>query len=139
MGKQTHLSVGRFILQIALGVMLAVAGIWALQGAGDAAANAFGAVFSGDIAKILKIVFGVVELLCGLFLVIELFAGDVFGKLDNVLMLIVIIVWIVAIVLMDFLAKGGLFNSFNGKNFLAWIYTLASHLIVLGAMIYLKD
>ena len=51
----------------------------------------------------------------------------------------VMIVWIVAIVLMDFLAKGGLLNGFNAKNFLEWLYTFAAHLIILGAMITLND
>ena len=34
MAKKSAISIGRLVLQIALGVMLAVAGIWALAGKG---------------------------------------------------------------------------------------------------------
>ena len=130
--KNGNLVLGRFILQLALGVMLAVAGIWALQGGGDAAAKSIAAVFNGSLGSTLKVVFGVVELLAGLFLVLELFIGDRFGALDNILQIIVLIVWIIAIVLMDFL--GGNFNL--GLN---WFYQFASHMLVLGALVYLRD
>ncbi|WP_318678398.1 hypothetical protein [Treponema sp.] len=129
-------SFGRLLLQIALGAMLVVGGVWALTGGGDFGCEALGALFSGELYKVLKIVFGIIELLAGAFLIIELFAGDIFGKIDNVLMIIIWIVWIVAIVLSDFLYKGGLFKSgFSWK----WLYEFATHLIVLGAMLNLND
>ena len=139
MAKKSGVTIGRLLLQLALGAMLAVAGIWSFQGHGDDAVGAIRAVFDGNVENVLVVVFGVIELLAGIFLILELFMGDQFGKLDNILMLIVMIVWIVAIVLMDFLAKGGLLNGFNAKNFLEWLYTFAAHLIILGAMITLKD
>lgn len=140
MAKKSGVTIGRLLLQLALGAMLAVAGIWSFQeGHGDDAVGAIRAVFDGNVKNVLVVVFGVIELLAGIFLILELFMGDQFGKLDNILMLIVMIVWIVAIVLMDFLAKGGLLNGFNAKNFLEWLYTFAAHLIILGAMITLND
>lgn len=138
MSKNSGMSIGKVLLQLALGVMLAVAGIWALQGGGDAAVEAIKGIFNGDIAKILVIVFGIIELLAGVLLIIELFAGEKFGKFDNILMFIIMIVWVIAIVLVDFLGKGGILNG-GANNFLEWIYTFASHLIVLGAMVYLND
>lgn len=138
MSKGSGMSLGRLLLQIAVGVMLAVAGIWALQGGGDAAVGAIKEIFSGDLSRILCIVFGIIELLAGVLLIIELFAGDRFGKFDNILMFIIMIVWIVAIVLVDFLGKGGILNG-GTRNFLEWLYNFASHLIVLGAMIYLNN
>ncbi|MDY5121148.1 MAG: hypothetical protein SPE48_04440 [Treponema porcinum] len=141
MAKKSGVTIGRLLLQLALGAMLAVAGIWSFQGQGhgDDAVGAIRAVFDGNVENVLVVVFGVIELLAGIFLILELFMGDQFGKLDNILMLIVMIVWIVAIILMDFLAKGGLLNGFNAKNFLEWLYTFAAHLIILGAMITLND
>lgn len=133
---KTQYSFGKLLLQIALGAMLVVGGIWALTGGGDFGCVALKAIFAGEMLKIIRIVFGVVELLAGVFLIIELFAGDIFGKLDNVLMIIIWIVWIVAIVLSDFLAAGGLFKS--GFSW-SWLYNFASHLIVLGAMLALND
>ena len=138
MSKESGMSLGRLLLQIAVGVMLAVAGIWALQGGGDAAVGAIKEIFNGDLSRILCIVFGIIELIAGVLLIVELFAGDKFGKFDNVLMFIIMIVWIVAIVLVDFLGNGGILNG-GTRNFLSWLYNFASHLIVLGAMMYLNN
>lgn len=138
MSNKSTLSIGRMVLQIALGVMLAVAGIWALQGDGDDAAAAIRSIFDGNIENILVIVFGVIELLAGILLIVELFAGERFGKFDSLLMIIVMIVWIVAIVLIDFLGAGGILKG-GARHFLEWLYAFASHLIVLGAMLYLNN
>ena len=125
---KTQRSFGRLILQIALGAMLVIGGIWALTGGGDFGCVAITKLLGG--AKLIRMAFGVVELLAGIFLLLELFLGDIFGKLDNILMIIVWIVWIVAIVVGDII----------GANFgLEWLYTLATHLIVLGAMLSLND
>lgn len=134
MAKNSSRFFGRFLLQIALGAMLAVGGLWALTGGGDFACTAFSAIFSGGILTVLKIIFGVIELLAGVFLIIELFTGDIFGKFDNILMTIVWIIWIIAIILGDFV--GGLFKAGFGWG---WLYAFASHLIVLGAMLNLND
>ena len=140
MAKKSALSLGRLILQLALGVMLAVAGIWAFQnGKGDDAVKALNNVFSGDAANIISKIFAVIEIVAGVLLVVELFAGDKFGKFDNILGIILIIVWIVAIVLIDFIGKGtGIFNGAS-SDVLAWLYRLANHLIILGALLYLND
>lgn len=137
MAKHTQYSFGRLLLQIALGAMLVVGGIWALTGGGDFGCAALATIFNGGgVFKALKIVFGVIELLAGVFLIIELFTGDIFGKLDNLLMIIIWIVWIVGIVLGDFLGGAGLFKS--GFSW-AWLYAFASHVIVLGAMLCIND
>ena len=136
MGKASNFSLGRLLLQIAVGAMLTVAGIWALQGGGDAGVAAIRSVI-GDrsIEKILVIVFGVIELIAGIFLILSLFIGDKIGALGKVLMLIIMVVWIVAIVLIDFLGSGSVFH----RSFLSWLYDFAYHLIVLGALIVLQN
>ena len=134
MAKKSY-SFGRLLMQIALGAMLAIAGIWALMGGGDFGASGIRNLFgNGTVEKICVIIFGVIELLAGVFLILELFMGDIFGKIDNILMLIIIIVWIVAIVLGDFI--GGLFK---GGFSLEWLWNFASHVLVLGVMFNLKD
>ncbi len=134
MAKKSALSIGRLVLQIALGVMLAVAGIWALSGkGGDDAYQALKGLFNGDVGKILGMVFAIIELLAGILLVVEVFVGDKFGKFDNILGWIVIIVWIVAIVLMDFL------NGNLEISKLDWWYDLAGHCVILGALLSLND
>ncbi|MDE5898422.1 MAG: hypothetical protein K2H09_04065, partial [Treponemataceae bacterium] len=90
------------------------------------------------IENIFVIVFGVIELLAGILLIVALFAGSSLGKFNSLLMIIVMIVWIVAIILIDFLGSGGILKN-GAKDFLGWLYGFASHLIVLGAMIYLNN
>ncbi len=131
MADKKQFSIGMLFLQIALGALLVVGGIWAFTGTGDFGCVALKEIFRGDALKILKIVFGVIELIVGVFLIIELFAGDVLGAFGKILKFIVIVMWIAAIVLADFLAGGGLLKS---SNFLGALYSFASHLIVLGAM-----
>ena len=131
---KTQYSFGKFLLQIALGAMLVVGGIWALTGGGDFGCEAFSVIFKGQVLTIVKIIFGLIELLAGVLLIVELFTKDIFKKFDNLLMLIIIIAWIVAIVFGDFI--NGLFASGFGWG---WLYNFASHVIVLGVMLCLND
>lgn len=124
------------ILQIAVGAMLAVGGIWALQGGGDFAARAIKGLVSGNLENILVIVFGVIELLVGVFMILKIVIGDRFGSFGTVLALIAIVVWIVAIVLSDIL--GASILNGGSKNFLEWLYTFAQHLIILGAILAVR-
>ncbi len=126
-----------FILQLSMGVMLAVGGIWALQGSGDLAANAIKSIFEGDIGRVCVIIFGVIELLVGIFMILKLLIGDRFGGFGKVLALIAVIVWIVAVILSDIFGNMGILN--DGKNdFFKWLYTFAQHLIILGALLAVK-
>ena len=137
MGKANNFSLGRLLLQIAVGAMLTVAGIWALQGGGDAGISAIKYLIGArDFERILCITFGIIELIAGVFLILELFIGDKIGSVGKILMLIIIIVWIIAIVLIDFLGNNGLFKQ---NNFLKWLYDFAYHLIVLGALLVLQN
>ena len=140
MGKANNFSLGRLLLQIAVGAMLSVAGIWALQGGGDAGVAAIrDLIDEKNVESILCIVFGIIELIAGIFLILELFLGDKIGALGKILMMIIMIVWIVAIVLIDFLGKGSLLNHGSHWDFLKWLYNFAYHLIVLGALLVLQN
>lgn len=145
--SKTHLSLGRLILQLALGLFLAISGIWVLAGfgnwswvsGGDAGAAAIKSIIQNrTLENILVISYGVVELIAGIFLILSLFIGDVFGAFGNVLHIIIMIVWIVAIVLIDFLSSSNGISLLR-NSFLKWLYQVATHLIILGALIYLKD
>jgi len=138
MEKKSEVRLFWLVLNIAVGAMLAVGGIWALQGGGDFGCKAIKSVFNGDIAKILAIVFGVIELLSGVFIILQLFIGDRMGSFGSILKLIVVIVWAVAIVLADFLGNGGLLNG-GMNHFLSWLYDFALHMIVLCALLVTRD
>ena len=111
MGKASNFSLGRLLLQIAIGAMFTVAGIWALQGGGDAGVAAIRRLIDAkNVESILCIVFGVIELIAGVFLILSIFIGDKFGSFGKILMIIIMVVWIIAIVLIDFLGDGSLLN-----------------------------
>lgn len=137
MAKSTHIGIGRVLLQLALGLMLTIAGIWALMGGGDDGVGAIRSLINDrTIEQILVICYGVIELIAGVFLVLALFMGDRFGSFGSAIMIIIMIVWIITIVLIDFLGGNSIFHR---RDVLSWIYQFSKHLIVLGALIYLKD
>ena len=77
MATKKEFSVGRLFLQIALGTLLIVGGIWAITGNGDfgitALTNIRNLLNLPDIVyTILKISYGVIELIVGVFVVIEI-------------------------------------------------------------------
>ena len=121
---------------MALGCLLLISGIWGLQGKGDEAVRAIRHIFSGDLKDVMAIVFSVIELIAGVFLLLRLFI-PMGTNLDTVLLLIIMAVWIVAIVLMDFLGSNGILNG-GVKNFLTWLYDFAYPLLVLAAIIRIK-
>ena len=59
MGKKSSISLGRLLLQIALGLLLAIGGIYALQDKGSDIAIAITETFKGDVGNIVRIVFAV--------------------------------------------------------------------------------
>lgn len=130
--KTASLPIFWIILNLAVGVMLTVGGVWALQGGGDFACDALKKIASGDMRKILGIVFGVIELLSGIFIILQCFMTDKFGKFGYVLKVIICIIWALAIVIADILHG-------NFSNFLSWLYIFASHLIVLAALLITRS
>lgn len=132
MAKKSSSSLGKLLVQIALGAMLIVGGIYAFTGGGDFGAEAFSKVFSGQALTIVKIIYGIIELIAGVFLILELFIGDRVGKIDNILNLIVIVIWIIAIILFDFIKAD--FNPFLG-----WLLKFATHVFFVGALLNLND
>ncbi len=133
--KETK-SISTLLMQIALGCLLIISGIWGLQGGGDEAVKAIRHIFDKNIEDILCVVFSVIELIAGVFLILRLFV-PLGTNIDAVLLLIIMVVWIVAIVLMDFLGSNGILNG-GAKHFLTWLYNFAYHLLVLAAIIRIK-
>lgn len=129
-------TIGTIILQIALGLLFLVSGIWSLQtGKGDEIAKAIRSLFNVDTAKIICIVFAIIEIVAGVFLLLRLFV-PIGTNLDNVLMLIIMICWIACIIITDFMGSSGLFNNFD--NVLNVLNQLSRHLVILGAIITVR-
>ena len=76
-------------------------------------------------------------MVAGVFLILRLFL-NINTKLDTLLLLIIMIVWIVAIILMDFLGSDGLLKNLD-DGFLGWVNRFARHLLVFGAVLKVKD
>lgn len=129
-------SISTLLMQIALGCLLLISGIWGLQGGGDEAVKSIRHLFNGSAGDIFAVVFSIIELIAGFFLILSLFV-PLLASLNTIFLFIVMIVWIVAIVLMDFLGNSGIFNG-GAKHFLTWLYNFAYHLLVLAAIIRIK-
>lgn len=131
-------TIGTFVLQIALSLFFIVGGIWTLQGnRGDEVASAIHSIFENNAADITCIIFGIIEIIAGVFLFLRLFVS-LNTNLDTFLIIIIMICWIVAIVIIDFIGKNGIANNLD-KNFLAFINRFAKHLLILGAIIKVKE
>ena len=131
-------TVGTLVLQIALGLLFIVSGIWTLQnGKGDEIASAIHSVFNKDLAQILCIVFGIIEIVAGVFLLLRLFVF-LNTSLDTLLLIIIMICWIAAIIMIDFVGNDGLLKNLD-SGFLGWLNRFAKHLLILGAVIKVKD
>ncbi|HKL85808.1 MAG TPA: hypothetical protein VJ861_05715 [Treponemataceae bacterium] len=130
---------GLIILQIAVALFLLVSGITGLlnSSAGDLAPVVS---FFNDLLKsksaitIVIMILSIVEIIAGFFLLTELFTTDL--RITDIILLIFIILWIVNIVLVDFIGpigEGSIFKNVN--SVLHYLSTLSSHLMVLGALI----
>lgn len=131
MGKNENRNfIASFILALAVGCMLAISGIYALQGisVGDLAVKGLKSIFDGDIEKLVISIFGVVELLAGIFIVLKCFIGDRMGTLGRIISLIVLVVWVIVIVLADIICGIG------RPNLLAWLFQFSKDLIIFGAI-----
>lgn len=129
-------TIGRMVLQIALGLFFAIGGVWTLQGQGNEIAAAVHTVLKGDIASIAAIVMGIIEVIAGAFLILRLFIS-IASTLDRTLMLIITVAWIAAIVLLDFLG-GSFLGGGSTQGIMKWLYALSQHLLVLGALLCLQ-
>ncbi len=132
-------SVGSVVLQISVALFLLVSGITGLlnSSAGDLAPVVafFDQLFkSSSISTIVIIVLSVSEIIAGFFLISELFTSDL--RVTDMILMVFIILWIVNIVLVDFIAPIGGGTTFSSvSSVLRYMATLSSHLMVLGALI----
>lgn len=152
MGKSVkNASIGKLILQLAIGALLVVAGIWVFsntQSGGDEAVKAIRKIFDNkDFGKMIGIVFGAIELVAGAFLILEPFVG-IIRNYTSLVIIAVLAIWIVATILIDFCGtgSGGLLKPSiaigdieKTEDFLKWLYQFAGHLTVIGALLNLRD
>jgi len=132
-------SIGVVVLQISVALFLLVSGITGIirSSAGDltAVVGFLGDLFRNDsLVGFIVVALSVCEIIAGFFLLMEIFTTDL--RITDMILFIFIILWIVNIVLVDFvgpIGEGSSFRSVNGV--LDYLGTLSSHLMVLGALI----
>ncbi len=128
MAKSSFNQIWWIVFNVAVGLFLAIGGIWALQGGGDSAAAAVGKLFGSNI---MVTIFGVLELLSGIFIILQLIIGSRLRDISTIIKLIIVIIWAVAVVA----------GVFSRGNILALgnIYKLSLDLIVLTALLVSRD
>jgi hypothetical protein len=85
---------------------------------------------TGDLTKTLIVLFSILAVAGGIFLLLELFGIKI--PAVDIIILVFLIVWLVFIVLSDLVYA---FRDTRNFVFLSWLRVLASHLVVLGALI----
>ncbi len=135
------------ILQLAVALFLIVSGILTVQldsgflgrlqagFSGNEIASAVHSLMDGDFANVIVVLLGICELIAGAFLLLNFFVDT--GKITNLFVFIIIIVWCVVIALVDILGAGGLLDGAFASmaTFLSFLKGLSSHLLVLGALL----
>jgi hypothetical protein len=135
MANQFKRSLGLVFVQIALAVYFLITGLCML-GAGSSIKSfqtsaAVYSLFSGDLANLVNIILGIVILACGVILAIKFFWNS--GKLDSLLMLITLIVWIVVAVITDLFSSD--YGIFKGHvALLAWLLDVGKNLLIIGGL-----
>ncbi|MDR3192887.1 MAG: hypothetical protein LBT87_07470 [Treponema sp.] len=82
----------------------------------------------GDFTNILIVIFSVLAIIAGLFLLLELFQIRI--PLTDTILLAFLIVWLLFIILIDIAAP-----LKDKPELLGWLKTLAAHIMVLGALV----
>lgn len=135
-------TIGLIILQIALAFFLIVAGILGLMhssgGDLDSVVSLLNNLFKSRlITTIIIITLAVSELIAGVFLIVEFFSAEI--RLTNIILIVFMIFWIVNIILIDVLGavNANVFGSV--KSLLNYLSQLSRHLMILGAIIAVKN
>lgn len=143
----TKQSISSLVLRIALACFLIATGILTLQldsgffgklqagFAGNELATAVHSLFKGDMANMLIVLLGILELVAGIFLIVGLFVTV--GHFNKIALVAILILWVAVIILVDILGKGGLMDGAfkNLGTFLSFLKVLSAHLLVLGAIL----
>ncbi len=151
---KNHRTLGMVILQLALGLFFIVTGLITLQldsgffgqikasFMGNEVASAISHLVSNkSVANILIIVFGIIEFLAGIFLLIHLFVATG-TNFTEALMIIIMIVWLIVIIIVDVLGHNGLLGGHvfgNIRSVMTFLKQLSAHLLVLGAVMTVKN
>jgi hypothetical protein len=128
-------SVGLFLLQVTVALYLFVNGILGFSGNSSELAGVVRAIFGrGDFPAVLSVIFSICAIVAGVFLLLELFSIPI--QYTDLILFVFVVIWIVYIVLVDIINPINQRNSiFRQGNVWTYLQGLASHLMVLGALL----
>ena len=122
--KDTKLS-GDIVLRVLVGLLFICIGIQGLMG--DTSNGLFDVLDN----EVLEILLGILLLLCGVLLIVPSFLKGINAKYVNWSMVAILVVWVLTIVMTDFV--DGL-KGVNGDEWIGWIEDLVTHLLVLACV-----
>ncbi|MDR2965822.1 MAG: hypothetical protein LBU88_08610 [Treponema sp.] len=117
-----------FLLTIAAALYLFVNGILGITNrGGDFGAMASTILGTGDFTNVIIIILSICGIAAGIFLLLALFRVDV--PITDIILLVFVVLWVIFIAIVDVL------RPLNNKiNALVYLQQLATHLMVLGAL-----
>ena len=130
-GKRMNTS---FLLNIVVGLLFISLGIQGLIGRGDP--DTIGNVYRLFDSESLVTVVAIVILISGFLQLIPLVFRGVSSAFVKIGRIVILVVWIAVIVLADIFPG---FSGFDGVDWVMWIQQLMYHLIVLAAVLLLRD
>lgn len=125
-------SIGFTIINFAVAIYLLATGILGLTGRkwfpDGEIRRAVTAMFRGDFAEILIVILSILAFAAGAFILLKFFG--IVLPFSELILVILAIVWVVFIILID------IYYPLNkkGGNFVDWLRTFGSHLMVLGGI-----
>lgn len=122
--KDARLS-GDLLLRILVGLLFICIGVQGLLG------NTSNGLFRALDNEVLEIILGILLLICGVLLIIPSFLKGINSVYVKWSMIAILIVWVLAIIMTDFVY--GL-KGVNGEEWFTWLEDFVTHLLVLACV-----
>ena len=122
--KDARLS-GDLLLRILVGLLFICIGVQGLLG------NTSNGLFRALDNEVLEIILGILLLICGVLLIIPSFLKGINSVYVKWSMIAILIVWVLAIIMTDFVY--GL-KGVNGEEWFTWLEDSVTHLLVLACV-----
>ena len=129
-------SIGFIVLNISVAIYLLATGILGLTGRkffpDGEIRRAVTSLFKGNIAETLIIILAILAIAAGVFILLKFFGIDI--AINELILIILAIVWLVFIIMIDIV-----YPINKGANFLDWLRSIGSHLMVLGGIMFATE
>lgn len=116
---------GDLLLRILVGLLFICIGVQGLLG------NTSNGLFRALDNEVLEIILGILLLICGVLLIIPSFLKGINSVYVKWSMIAILIVWVLAIIMTDFVY--GL-KGVNGEEWFTWLEDFVTHLLVLACV-----